>query len=418
MRPSSPLCLVPCVCACAASSSDDPIATGTSTAEGADAPASDGAITGAADDAVGTVASTSSATTAVADDTGDDSGPPPTDTELAKLAATLQPGQWAQLESAAGRELFQSAEGEGAGGIRNPYATKFAFDPATRRFLFIDGDHDAQDHFFVYDEFDDAWTEGPPLPWTVAEGAAIHGYEHNVFVPELGAFFFRKHRGMELMRWNGGSDWSEIPLSPGLGYASAASGIAWFPELGRIVVFQNENGSNGALLGIDPATGAQTTLVSAYDDPPLLAGSGDYHNFAHYDPVAELVWFGGGNEVRTSWTIDADGVVTPMPPIPEATGGIGPGNRMSLPVDNPNNGGFLVFQDRTTYYDFDPGGGGSWTAHTDADNEIWATDVHDPTETAYGTQACPRADLGVIVFIKGVSRSQPAQMWLYRPLGD
>lgn len=334
---------------------------------------------------------------------------------LATAAVGMQPGQWLKLSGTAGLAMFGSPQGEGAGGIRNAYCTKFAFDPAGRRFLFISDDHDAQDHFFVYDEAANAWSEGPALPWTVSPGSAIHGYEHNVFVPELGKFFFRLHRGMQLRRWDGGSTWGSIALQPALSYASAASGITWFPDRHHIIVFQVENGTNGALVGIDPDDGSQHVYVSSHEANALLPNTGDPHNFCHYNPKKKLVWFGGGNGASTSWTLNAAGAITRMADIPAGVGNIGPGNVQALPVYDPVSGNFLVFVDASTHYVFDPSGTGTWT-RVSATNAMWAAGVYDASEPTFGTQACPRPDLGVIVFVKGVGRAQAAEMWLYKPM--
>lgn len=333
---------------------------------------------------------------------------------LATAAVGMQPGQWMRLTSAAGLAIFGSPAGEGAGGIRNPYCTKFAYDPGGRRFLYVTGDHDAQDHFFLYDEAANTWSEGPQVPWTVSTGSAIHGYEHNVFVPELRKFFFRLHRGMQLRRWDGGSTWGALELQPALSYAAAATGMAWFPERHQIMVFQVENGTNGALIGIDPSDGSQHVYVSSHEATALLPDTGDPHNFCHYNPSKKLIWFGGGNGARTSWTMSAAGVITRMVDIPAALGNIGPGNVQALPVYDPVSGNFLVFVNASTHYVFDPSGAGTWTRVT-ASNGMWVGGVYDASEPAYGTQACPRADLGVIVFVKGVGRAQPAEMWLYKP---
>ncbi len=338
--------------------------------------------------------------------------------KLAELAASMPSDSWAQLTSATGRELWASPLGEGAGGIRNAYATKLAFDPATKKMYFIGDDHNAPLHFFIYDETTNAWSEGPALPWSVSEGSADHGYEHTVYVPApVSSLYRRRHRGMELWRWGGDTSWSSFSLKPGLNYGSAASGIEWFPDVGKIVVFQDENGIYGAIVGYDPVSGAQTVYVSGSGtgSGALLPNTGDPHNFAHYNPSKHLVWFGGGNGATTSWTMDAAGTITAMPAIPAAVGSIGPGNGMSLPVYNPANGQFLVFVSPTVRYDFDPSGAGTWVAHTGVNNRAWANNVYDSSEPMYGTQACPRPDLGVIVFMKGVGRSSPAEMWLYKP---
>lgn len=350
-----------------------------------------------------------------------DAGTQPTDggtSALAQLAASMGHDTWAQLTSAKGRELWASPVGEGAGGIRNAYATKLAFDPATKNMYFIGDDHNAPLHFFKYDEAANAWSEGPALPWSVSEGSADHGYEHTIFVPApVSTLFRRRHRGMELWRWGGGTSWSNFSLQPGLSYAAAATGVEWFPELGKIIVFQDENGSSGAIVGYDPISGAQTVYVSgsSSDGGAQLPNTGDPHNFAHSNPAHHLVWFGGGNGANTSWTMDAAGTITPMPNIPAEVGSIGPGNGMSLPVYNPANGLFLVFVSPTVRYDFDPTGTGTWHAHTGVNNQAWAANVYDSAEPMYGTQACPRPDLGVIVLMKGVGRGAPAEMWLYKP---
>lgn len=327
---------------------------------------------------------------------------------LGTMASSMAAGTWAQLSPApSGLGNFI---GGSVSGIRTGFSTKMAFDPASRRIYYIGCDHAQAQIFHQYDEASNAWTILTPTPF----GAPTkHGYEHSTFDTLHGKLYHRPYGTNGIYRWDGGGNWTFVDYSASLNYPAAANGVAFFKELGAngsIIVYQDENGTNGKVIGIDPVT----QKVTIYASGTTLSGSGDPHNFAQYSPTQQIVWFGGGNGSSKNWKINSAGAVSALVDTPAALGQIGPADNCALPVCNPATGSFLVIKNSTTWYDFNPSGSGSFTARGGTATP-WASNVFDSSQPMFGTVACPIHDYGVIVFIKAYNASNPAQMWLYKP---
>lgn len=325
---------------------------------------------------------------------------------LALLAASMGRGTWTQMTpTPAGLGNFT---GGPTSGIRTGYSDKMAYDAVSGRIYWIGCDHAQAQVFVCYDEATNAWTVLPTTPFA---SATKHGYNHTTWDPTRRRLYHRPYGERGVRSWDG-STWTTHSYSNVLSYASAANGCEWFPDLGpngRLMIFQNENGNNGELVGFDPMTGNWTT----YAEGSALSGTGDPHNVALYSPVHKVVWFGGGNGSNRMWKINAAGSVTASANIPPALGSIGPGNGMCLAVCNPANGNFIVMRNSTTWYDFDPAAN-TWSPRPGT-AQVLAAPVQDASQPAWGTVAVPLHQYGVIVFIKGYSASNPAQMWIYKP---
>lgn len=331
----------------------------------------------------------------------------------------MSSGQWLNFGMSSGTTGLTNLVGGPTSGLRTAYATKMARDPTAKRFYFVGSDHADYDTFLQYDEATNAWTVLTPV---VPFGAATnHGYEHNIWVGgSINKYHTRRYGDTVLQRWNGGAgnNWTSIndPAAVGGGYPSAASGVCWFPDRGpngSIIVFEQYDGvsGNGIVAGIDPVTLTSTT----YAQGATLAGSGIYHNFAHYSPVHQLVWFGGGNGVSTNWAMTAAGTVSAVAPIPGALATVGPAEPGSMPFYNPANGNFIVIASPTVWYDFNPTGGGTWSVRPGLPG-AWDSNINSGAKPMWGTIACPLpAPYNVVVFAKGYSVAQPAEMWLYKP---
>lgn len=342
--------------------------------------------------------------------TGGDTGVggSPSGTPLADLAASMAPGEWTQMTpTPAGLDLFV---GGPTSGIKTGYSTKMAHDATDRRLFWIGCDHNQEQSFLLYDEAANTWTMQPTTPFAAP---TKHGYEHTTWDSTHGALWHRPFGTGGAYRWDGGAAWSFVDYTSELSYHSAANGFEFFPDLGvngSLMVFQVENGTDGELIGIDPVTQEITT----YAGGGALAGVGDPHNFAHYNPVSQLVWFGGGNGSLHNWRIDASGTVTQLTDAPSDVGTLGPGNGNSLMVANPKNGGFIVFHSSTVSFDVDLDGAGTWTPRSDA-AEAWVENIFDPSQVVWGTVAAALHNYDVIVFIKSYSEGSAAEMWVYKP---
>ena len=338
-----------------------------------------------------------------------------TGTKLSDAARDMLSGDWLQMTGAnlpSGLDLF-TGQG-GSGGFITGYASKMARDSGNKKMYFLGCDHGIETIFMVYNEQANSWTEAASsVPWGVeAYGSTntAHGYEHIAFDTVNSKLYHRARTNRSLMRWDGGTTWTEFSYGSELFYSSGANANCYFPETGRILTYQVENGTNGALIAFNPSTGTFSTLVAQATG--TLAGTGDPHNFAQYNPNSQVVWFGSGNGSAKTWKINASNVVTAMTDIPVALGTVGPSQVSSLAVYNPANGKFLVLRTASVWYDFDPAGSGAWTARGGTATMLSA-DVAD-TSSAYAIVACPLPEYGVIAFVKAYSRTSNAQMWLFK----
>ena len=334
--------------------------------------------------------------------------PPPGTYALSVLAASMSSGQWAQM-SPTPTGLMNFIGGP-TSGIKTFYAGKMAYDPAGRRIYWIGCDHADNQTFVQYDEATNAWTVNPITPFAAP---TKHGYDHTTWDNLHNRLYHRPYGTRGVFRWDGGSTWSFTDYSSHLGYSSAANGCEFFPTLGAngtIVVFQVENGTDGKIIGIDPVTGTKTTYASG----ATLAGTGDPHNFALYNPVSGVVLFGSGNGSNKVWTINSSGTVAAKTNIPAAIGAIGPAGGMGRIFAHPTNGKFIVLRSSTVWYEFDPTGAGTWTPKGGTATML-SSNLFDSSDPVNGTIGVTLRQYGVIVFIKGYSRSQPAEMWVYKP---
>lgn len=335
-------------------------------------------------------------------------------TVLALAAAGMTSGQWLQLT---GANLPSGLAGwTGTAGlpgheqeVRSNYASKMAFDPDGDKIYFVGAEHGNQQYFLIYDFATNAWSTPVSTPW----GAPTrHGYDHNTFNTQNGEFLHRESAAQLVHRWNGSSWSAQYNFSGSLGYVTAANGVEFFPTLGTngsIIVFQDENGTQGEIIGIDPVTSGITTYASGATLDPV----GDPHSFAVYNSVSDLVAFGGGNSVNTIWTINSAGTVAAKTAIPAELTDVGSAIDGSRFFANPSNGNFVCIKNATVWYDFNPTAN-TWTARGGTPT-VLTGNLEDAANPTAGVITCTLREYGVVAFIKGYSASAPAEMWLWKP---
>lgn len=337
---------------------------------------------------------------------------------LAAQAAAMASGAWAQVTpTPTGLGLF-TGQG-GVSGLAIGFAIKMGRDPNAKKLYFIGSDHITPSIFVGYSELANAWTlQAANVPWggfVNGNTTPAHGYDHTVFDPVGNKLYHRPFGERAVRRWDGGTTWTALSYAGVLAYAAGSAGVAWFPELGaagRIVVYQLENGVNGALISIDPA-GTITTHVSGASS--LLAGTGDPHCFCIYSQQRGCVVFGGGNGSNKVWKMTAAGVVTALNDIPSAISQtVGPASPNALPFADPVTGNIVVIQSANNWVQLNPNAasGSQWSTKAGTVTML-SSNTFDGS--AYGVVAAPIPEYGVTAFVKNYSGSSPAQMWLWKP---
>src|SRR5688500_16378174 len=90
---------------------------------------------------------------------GQNSGAP---TEFGRLAAGMKPGTWAELKC---DNLIETLKAKGASGAIFGYNEDAVWDPKTRQFYYVGGDHNDMVRFVTYQDKTNAWKTLPQPPW-------------------------------------------------------------------------------------------------------------------------------------------------------------------------------------------------------------------------------------------------------------
>ena len=222
-------------------------------------------------------------------------------TELAKLAASMKPGTWAELKTTGySAELLK---------VQNHHILEYTdaavWDPKSQQVLFVGQGHYSAVKFITYSAMTNSWKLMPtPSWWTgdakTGKGPIGHAYENNTIDTAKGILFHHQSATRLVHRYDIAKDeWSTLPEIKG---ASTGHGTAltYFPErkgLMRVL--------GGAVHFFDEEKNAWSQLK----DPVAM---GPYHNIARYNPVDKSVIFGAGNNSKTLHRMDAQGNITPL----------------------------------------------------------------------------------------------------------
>jgi len=316
-------------------------------------------------------------------------------TPMGRLAAEMKPGTWAELKT---QGIVETLKATGVSGAIFGYSEGGAWDPVSRRFLYVGGDHNGVAQFVSYSADDNTWRVLPQPGWIGK--STMHGYDHNAVDPVHRVFYHfpfgdksRIGRRYDLAK----NEWSDLPKLDPQEYLACAVGVAYFPELEALVV-ANGGGGKGSVHAFRPKTGQWTTL--AHDLP-----MGDYHNFAEYNPVRKVIVFGGGNGSPFLYKLDAAGTVTPLGKAP-----IGLGVMQSIVTVDPVGGDYLVFGKGGEFYSFDVAAN-RWKENKGT-VPIFAP-VRVPDNKIWHTNAAPVDTYGVTMFVKYYSAEPNSQAWVY-----
>src|SRR5262245_56788690 len=259
-------------------------------------------------------------------------------TELGQLAASMKAGAWAELKT---DNLIDTLRAKGASGAIFGYNEDAVWDPKTRQFFYVGGDHNDTVRFITYEDKTNIWKAMPQPPW-VGKGTS-HGYSHHGLDAVRGLLYYFPFgdRGRTVHRYDiAKGTWSTLPKLDPPEYLACCVGVEYFPELDGLVV-ANGGGGKGSVHLFQEKTQKWTTLAS---DLPM----GPYHNTAQYSPGHKIVLFGGGNGSSDLYKLDAKGKVTTMNKTP-----IGIGVMQSILTLDPVSGGFLLFGKNGSVYVYD-----------------------------------------------------------------
>jgi hypothetical protein len=300
--------------------------------------------------------------------------------EVARLAAALKPGEWAELKSR-GYDPDSLMRGDDI----LAYAGRAAWDPVSRQVLFIGQVHlKGPPVFIAYSVADNAWRRLPTPGW--AESLKwFHAYENNT-ADGRGGFYHHASASRAVHKYDvAGNKWSAVPdLDAPTGHGTA---LEYFPEMKGLVRVLG-----GEAWGWTEGKSGWTRLAKGLD-------LGPYHNFAAYSPRAKVVLLGGGNDSRSIYRLDETGKVTAGKPAP-----VDLGTGRSLNVADPVSGDLLVLAK-----------GGKLFAYTPAKDqwrELPTAGLSFPKYAGHSVSAAPLTGLGVVLYFS--SRPQGMKTYVYK----
>ena len=302
--------------------------------------------------------------------------------QVDRLAAAMKPGEWRELESEGyDRQTLMRGDDILA------YAGRAAWDPGSRRVLFVGQVHLKGPPVFIsYAADDNRWRREPKPPW--AENVKwFHAYENNAVDASRGVFYHHQSDTRLVHRYDvAKGEWSALPELPDAptGHGTA---VEHFPEreglvrvLGGTVWFWSDRDK------------AWSRLAEGLD-------MGPYHNFASYSPAAKVVLFGGGNGSRAVYALDRDGKIAARADAPVEMG-IG----RSLSVADPASGELLVLAKGGTFHAYDPA--------ADRWRDLPAGGLPFRGYGGHSVSAAPLGGGGVVLFFS--SEPQGMKAFLYK----
>lgn len=287
--------------------------------------------------------------------------------ELAKVAASMKPGSWAELSTANyNSELLRVQNGNILG-----YTDTAVWHPKTQQVLFVGQGHYAAVKFITYSEATNSWTLMPTPVWwggdpKTGKGPIGHAYQNNTIDAARGLFFHHQSGTRFVHRYDIAKDeWTKLPeiKDAATGHGTA---LAYFPERKSLVRVLGDT-----VHIFDEEKNTWSQLKERF---PM----GPYHNIAKYNAVDKSVIFGGGNGSKQLYRMDAQGDVTPLKEAPCVL-------RISSTVTaiDPVSGDFLVINsdDKGKFYALDVKKN-EWRSLPDApilDGASAAVDAHGVT---------------------------------------
>lgn len=311
---------------------------------------------------------------------------------LSDAASRLQPGESVRVNTHLPGSVLTP---EDANFIM--WASSGVWDPVRHEVRFVGKRYSTfPNHFLVYAENSDSWSNNRALPGALTGNGFGHGYDHNTVDPATGTHYFREYNSRTIHVWNG--SWSTAPQLPQMSMDVAAS-ISWVPGLGLIYVDQNQ------FVYLDG--GSWKSLGAAPDS--------NYHAVSEYNPTSQTLIYGGGNGVTAMWKLDVNRRISRIkdPPF-----GQGASSSQTVLVSDPSSDQFISWQKNST----------TWAGY-DVGSDTWSTlqkssgDGSTPqrgvpnlsdNETFGAVIGIPISTYGVIMYIQFLGNSTDAGVWVYK----
>ena len=343
---------------------------------------------------------------------------------LSKLAASMTPGSWAQMNSANQDVIL------GVGSISGSmihYCNSMPWNPIRKCIEIVGMDHNAGIQRYV--RFDPTSNGFVLVTADTGTQGTRHGYDHNTVNPFNGDLYHRpaennyERPGILVRKWaNSANSFSDtMPLANTLFYMQNAIGVTWWSgpfsgagAQGCMLLYNSGDSAkmgaatDGGMYAYDPL--ANKWFWSSQSMSPFYGTAGNtYHSVLEYSEKKNVAIYGGGNDQpHKLWRLNSDRTFVAMPDVPSGKGvGIQQGNLVCDPV----TGNFLLLS-ANELWELDPTGTGTWTQQKGSRVPPSGVGTPGPT-TIDGMISSAIADYGVIAYIKQTS-STGGSFYLYK----
>ncbi len=306
----------------------------------------------------------------------------PGTSELAALAASMSPGQWASFNMGGmGASLLDAGSGHSIA----EYSARGHWDPVHRKIQYWGQGHYASEKLITWDDATNSWSS--------AGGAGLgtigHGYYHLALDPATGDLYLRGYGSSSVRRKPYGGSWNSIANCNSAGN-QVAGALEWFGAL---------NNRAGGLVFCDVISAETWSAASNTwaQRSTNLSNLGSYHNWAA--AAGGSLYFGGGNGSSAMYRMDSSGIVSAAASTP-IQAGVGDG----IVMRHPDGNQLLMFSQGSTgtVYRFN---GSSWSV-------AGSHQIGGATNLWFGV---PIGDYGVVLFVAQTSSSDAPSVKVYKP---
>jgi hypothetical protein len=318
-------------------------------------------------------------------------------TALGDLAASMQPGTWAELTTLNACQALCDSVSGGDGHILI-YAEGMKWDPVGKKVYFFGSDDPGDGSRLVtYTEATNSWDIVPEAGTFYAGTNVGHGYDLTSLNVTGRALYRANVNNHPWYKYDlSAGTWSLMPEPPS-GPSDGAESFEYFPEMNAVISVRM-----GSVFKFNVATSQWSTLATGLNT--------DYHSFAEYNPIHKVILFGFETSL---YKLDSTGKVTLLnaPPFSIST----PNTEITY---DPVSGIYLVYRWNKTWYTYNIATD-TWALqpNTGVPTLLW-TDQDNPNH--FSSLAAPISTYGVIMFTRCAvsSGAGPCKVFLFKNAPD
>lgn len=326
-------------------------------------------------------------------------------TPIGELAESMQPGQWRELATTGAQAAFSADES------LFEYCDKLVWDPIQKQVLFYGTSDPASSNndrkFIRYRASTNSWDI---LPTPSFASNIQHSYKHHAINPENRRLYYRPMGSTNTELYSISLDnvtgaWRRESNISGLDYLDGAVAMDWFPARRTIVLHSGEAG--GAQSGLTEFNATTNTWRTIADN---FTPRGGLHALIECSPAANICIFGGGDDTKNLWRLNADGTTQNL-------GSTGPiaerSTRFAITTTDPVTGRFLMMSRNDEFYEFDAtvGTTGRWTL-IGSGTSVPPFNGYVSNDSTFHMSATPISNYGVVMYVQW--RDTGSKVWLYK----